>query len=350
MITEPVRWRTQSRRDWRSTVRAFLAGLVLGLFWYAPAYGQDSIEVEPFDPWILDSKISQGVFAIEAARLGELSTVPFVRIERGADVEVAGAENLGEFAPAFEVINAFERQASGTYDLTLLLGLIDHYGRLDTSTNRLLYDLEDLDQSALRATAEWLLRSQPRTETTASLAAEEQELLSEFQRANGLSVTGSLDHPSAMAMARHYSLVRVRALQSLSYYPDDPQHVIFILPYETAAKTPEKFSASFEHLPNIEQYAFNLDEFRELRENAGSYVFFVHFLEKVDPSRSIQIGLSSSATEMPKQLGTKRYALPGSWPVLTESFRIDETVARNLYLNIVLDGTVLARHKLSRAP
>ena len=313
-----------------------------------PASGGAKHQFKSFDPRILDPAISEGIIAAEMARLGGLSSLPFVRLDADAKVEIPKDSDLRGFAPAFEVIEDLEKSSGGRFDLTLLLGLIDEFGRVDASINRIIYDVKKPDPRTLRSIGDWLFRSQAPLGTGSPDALEDgaKELLTEFQRMSGLAESGVLDQRTANEIAKQYSLLLIHTLESFTFYPDDPQQVVFILPHELLSEIPMRLSGGFKDFENVEKRAFKIDEFRELKEIEGSYIAFVYFLDKVDPARSIQIGFTNSTTARPKRLTPKRNSRPGGWPVVTETFRVGKTASRDLYLNIVIDGKVSVSHRL----
>jgi len=316
-----------------------------------PATGQAKHEFESFDPRTLDPAISEGIFAAEMARLGGLSSLPFVRLDADATVELPKDSDLRAFAPAFEVIENLEKSAGGTFDLTLLLGLVDEFSRVDASINRIIYDVKKPDPTTLRSIGDWLYRSQAPLSTGSPGTSDDgaKALLSEFQRMSGLAESGVLDDRTAKEIAKQYSLLLIHTLESYTFYPDDPQHVVFILPYELLLEIPMQLSGGFKDFEDVERRAFNIDEFRGLKQIEGIYIAFVYFLDKVDPARSIQIGFTNSTTARPNRLTPKRYGRADEWPVVAETFQVAKTASRDLYLKVVIDGEVSASHRLSQA-
>ncbi len=316
-----------------------------------PAADQAKHQFRPFDPLTLDPAISEGIFAAQMARLGGLSSLPFVRLDADAKVELPKDSALRGFAPVFEVIEDLEKSSGGRFDLTLLLGLVDQFGRVDASINRIIYDVKKPDPRTLRSIGDWLFRSQAPLGIRSPDTLEDgtKEMLSKFQRMNGLAESGVLDHRTANEIAKKYSILLVHTLESFTFYPDEPQQVVFILPRELLSEIPMQLSGGFKDFENVEKRAFKIDEFRELKEIEGSYVAFVYFLDKVDPARSIQIGFTNSTTARPRRLTPNRYGRPDRWPVTTETFRVGKAASRDLYLNVVIDGKVSDSHRLWRA-
>ena len=298
---------------------------------------QPQAELKPIDPLTLDHSIHQAMTAVEMAKLGDLQSLAYVKVEPNSYIDMGEQTDLSNFFSNSQVIINCSVNQDGIINLDLFTEFIDGRGRRDLSVNRLEYRAEAPDKKEAAAIEAWLMKNR---RSFAKSSKDHKEELVKFQLEKGLKPDGIFGRRSANALSKEFSMIHIKRLESRTFYPEIPNHAVCIFPMETMIQNPAEFSDIFANLPKVAENSMSLESFNEQAKPGEKYVLVVLFFDRVDPTRAIQMGFSTTAKRRSEPLSSKQYAIPGKWPALIETFSIDkELTDSSVYLNIFMGDT-----------
>jgi hypothetical protein len=298
---------------------------------------QPQADLKPLDPITLDHSINQAMTAVEMAKRGDLKSLPYVKVESNSNIDMSKQTNLSSFILNSQVIINYSVNQDGIIKLDLFTEFIDGRGRRDLSVNLLEYRAETPDKKEAAAIKAWLMKNRGNFSKSSK---DHKEDLVEFQAEKGLKPDGIFGRRSANALSKEFTMIHIKKLESQIFYPEIPNHAACIFPLETMTQNPVEFSDIFTNLPKVAKYSMSLNAFQEQAKPGAKYVLVVLFFDRVDPTRAIQLGFSTTAKRRSEPMSSKQYAIPGKWPALIEPFAIDkEFNSSSLYLNIFMGDT-----------
>jgi len=284
----------------------------------------------------LDTTMTQAMVAVFMSQMGELKSLPYVKVDSKAIVNIDKQIDSSVFAPGFIMIKDYVENADGTITLDLLTGFFDRIGRRDMTINHIAYRTEKPDKKEAVAIEKWILRNEG---GMFKKNKEHKKMLADFQREKGLKPDGIFGKRSARKLAKDFSMIHIQKLESITFYPGTPNHFVSIVPFKTVAQNPRKFSRGFDSLPDVGKHGITADQFKELAKPGERFVLFVYFTDRPNPVAPIKVGFSKSGQRWSKKMSPKYFAVPGTWPVIAETFCIDESLdTSDLYVNIFIKG------------
>ncbi len=295
--------------------------------------GEESqAELKPFEPMALDHSLSQAMTAVEMSKLGDLKSLPYVKID--SNIDMGEQTDLSNFFLNSQLIINYSVNQDGIIKLDLFTEFIDGLARRDLSINRIEYRVEKPDKKEAAAIEAWLMDNHG---SFVESSINHKEELAKFQAEKGLKPDGMFGKKSAKALSTEFAMIHIKRLESRIFYPETPNHAACIFPLETMIQNPAEFSDIYANLPKLSRYSMSVNEFYKQAKPGEKYVLVVLFFDRVDPSRAIQLGFSTTAKRRSEPMTSKQYAIFGKWPALIEPFTIDEELTdSSLYLNIFM--------------
>ena len=281
-----------------------------------------------------ESQLAIALF--DLAKTGHLESVPFVKVSPEG-VNLKNNTDYRQFNQRDIVILDFTKTPDGAYSQSMVVESLDRFGRVDLSDDRIVYEVTYPDEREAAEYEELIIKySEAIKGMDEALRNEIEKAVVDYQKASGLKADGIIGKRTAVSLSRKTPISHVQELSSEVFYPPEPRHRFFILPFETVAKDLNNFNKGFESLVAVEKNAIPLDKFKEVAKPQKKFVLFVFFFDRVDPTSAIQVGFSDTAKRRSEPLGQKRYAVPGEWPVLIEPFSIDKELPSGsaLYVNL----------------
>jgi hypothetical protein len=296
-----------------------------------PKYHQERMTV-------LSTDILLAIDTLDAAREGTLDSFPFARIASDSTVTVADTEPSGTCSMRNMGIVKYEENSDATQTLVTVTETRDNLGRMDLRSNRLVYAVREPDNREAQAIARHIKKTLKYTKGMRKEVKEaNQRAIKEFQKKHGLKPDGIIGNRSAKMYSREAKVLDVKELSSSVIYPVEPRSTLFILSYDTVASAPGQFNQGYASLDAVKEHALSPDEFKKLAVPESRFVLFLYFLDRVSPDKAVRMCLSESEKRWTKCLTPKKYALPGTWPVITEILSIDEAMeTTRLYINVFI--------------
>lgn len=284
----------------------------------------------------LDTKMTQAVVAVFMSQMGKLKSLPYVKVDPKALVNIDKQIDSSVFAPGFIMIKDYVENADGIIALDLLTGYFDRIGRRDMRITHMVYRTGNPDKKEATAIEKWILRNNGGMFTNNK---EHKKMLAELQREKGLKPDGVFGKGSARKLSKEFSMMHIQKIESMTFYPETPNHLIYLVPFKTVTQNPGKFSHGFDSLPDVAKHGITTDKFKELAKPVEKFVLFVYFTDRIKPVAPIQVGFSKSGQGWSKKMSPKYYAVPGTWPVIAQTFSIDESLdTSEVYVNIFMKG------------
>jgi hypothetical protein len=189
----------------------------------------------------LDPTLTQAVATVFAAQMGMLESLPYVKVDSTSTITMENKTiDTGSLAPGFVMIKDYVENGDGTITLSLLTGYFDRYGRRDMNAAYLVFRSSKPNRAEAAAIKKWIIKNES---GMFKKDKEYKKILTGFQRQQGLTPDGVFGDVSARALTQGLSMIHIKVLESMIYYPEKPGSGIYIVPYETVSKNPEKYSA-----------------------------------------------------------------------------------------------------------
>ncbi len=307
-------------------------------------------EYETVDMLDTQPSINQAVLAAEVAKTGDLKTLPFVNVDDNSKIVVDKMSHFEDNGANSLLIKTYNMSPEGIATLDYYNDSQDIYGRIDRRIIKVVYEEQKPNASQADSIKSWLLKQKKALFLKTDDAF--QKDLVNFQKANGLKPDGKFGPKTAKALVQDIPMINVQSLENHIVYPEIPNHVLFLLPYDLAKKEKERFKR-FGSWLDAGRLGISKEEFKKASTNGDKFVLFIYFFDRVNPDFGISIGLSTR----PKQRGVVSdsepyHTKPGDWPFITKVFSLDsQTLPDKLYVNIFLEKSVVSRpcigsHKL----
>jgi len=289
------------------------------------------VVVEPSDFETLPPELVQAFVAAEAAKTRSLKSLPYALVDANSKLEVDEIPKRTMFRPVSLLLTDYKQGSHLSY----LSEAADRYGRIDRRMGSIDYELIEPNAGRAQAIKSWLMqqgKAVPEKEQ-----ADSQRNLSEFQQEQGLNPNGQLDSRTATALGKNLSVLKVKKLQNQIFYPETPNHMSFVLPYEVFKKNKNKLSLDFKSLEAVSALGLTPEQFKDRVKPGQEYVVFVFFFDRVDPEVGISLGFTvEDAHFSVTGASESRYAKQGTWPVIAERFVIDDNLAESLYMHVFM--------------
>ena len=158
--------------------------------------------------------------------------------------------------------------------------------------------------------------------------------VADFQRSHNLSADGAMGMHTARTMAREESVLDVREMTNRIVLPDTPRTLLYAVPYEVVSRNPATFNKGFESLDAVRKHALTQETFQKIDRPGQKFTVFLYFLDRIDSEKDIRIALASSEYRWSEIITPSAYP-PAEWPILIESFQIDESMGTApLFVNV----------------
>ncbi len=291
------------------------------------------------------------VTAFEMEKAGLLEAFPYVRINPQAK-DLKNPADYSSFRTQNVVVLGFNENQDGSFSQDMLCESMDRLGRIDVSSNRIVFALRQPDKAEEARLAKGMLDAAKIVQTCdAQARGDFKEAVREYQKANGLAADGSMGKNTARSFSQTTSIIDVKEMKSRIVYPDKPRSMVYVLPYDVIAAAPAEFNKGYESFDAVKREALSPEDFKKLAVPGKKFVVFVYFLDRVSPGNAIRVCVSESEMMYTDEPGPSRYAEPGAWPVISEILSVDDTMEpEKLFINVFIKGkfmySCIASHQI----
>ena len=302
-------------------------------------FAEKIISVDPAD---LKPAGKLAIVTADNIKSGRLESVPYVKINpEGLNLE--NNTDYKKFRQRSIVILKFNEDPDGTCSQSMVSESSDKFGRIDMSYDRIVYKLRPpTRQEANASKASYLEFSRAMKGMDKESRDNHKKAITAYQKSKGLTADGILGPKTVESILMEVPIMEVQQMSTRIIYPKRPRHDFYVLPFDTVAQDPNRFNKGFESLEAVKKYALSIDQFKEVAEPEKKFVLFVYFMDRCDPAAAMQVGFSNTAKRPTQPMSPKRYAVPGKWPVMIESFEIDKNLKNYLlYANLFTSGKPL---------
>lgn len=279
-----------------------------------------------FDPQTLEPSVTQTMYAVEMAKSKKLSALPYVSVSKSAEIDVFEYPEESAFLPRTQIITGYSSSPDGVVTLEFFSESDDQLGRRDITVNKVIYSTRKPDNKELEAIRQWTLETGKEFFKKSDDARKD---LAQFQKENGLVSDGMFGKNSALAISKEITMVEIHKIESSIFHPEIPSYLMFILPYDVVSKNIEKFEGGFASLLETGKHGLTVEQFAASAKVGDKFVIFVYFFDHIDPKTAIKIGFSASDQPWASVTSEASYAIPGTWPVIAETFCVDDTLETN---------------------
>lgn len=244
------------------------------------------------NPYTKDPTALVAITAIAAAKRGTLESYRFARTAPNAVIEVDTQSDLSTFFLTAAVVTDYFENEDGSILMGVVTEFIDLLGRRDLAASQIVYTVR-----------------KPRSKN---------------------------DPPR----------ITISELNSFTIYPQNPAHLVYLVPARIVRSNPERFAKGFDSLAAVVKNAIPSKKLR-LRGDGEQFVLFIYFFDKVNPQYSIQLNFSGHRGKITQYTTPRRYARPGMWPVIVESLKIN-TIQRSsfFFTNVRVNQRCIASYNL----
>jgi len=302
-------------------------------------FAEKIISVDPAD---LKPAGKLAIVTADNIKSGHLESDPYVKVNpEGLNLE--NKTDYKKFRQRSVVILEFNEDPDGTCSQSMVSESLDKFGRIDMSYDRIVYKLRPPTRQEVNASkASYLEFSRAMKGMDKESRDNHKKAIAAYQKSKGLTADGILGPKTVESILMEVPIIDVQQMSSRIVYPKRPRHDFYVLPFDTAAQDPNRFNKGFESLDAVKKHALSIDKFKELAEPEKKFVLFIYFVDRCDPDAAMQVGFSTTAKRPVQPMSSKRYAVPGKWPVLIESFVIDKKLENyRLYANLFTSGKPL---------
>ena len=296
----------------------------------------------------LEPELQVGVELAQMVKHNLVPVEPYINLNP-SDLDLEHPATLDLFSLQNMVILEVAASPDNIFAHRMLTESRDTIGRFDIRDDRIAYlvrDPEPEEAAMMKEDILTVLSKKNRSKIPLKHKKDFRNIVRAFQDANGLKPDGLFGKNTATAMASQMSVVDIKAVTSKIVYPKQPRTRIFLVPQALLNSEPEKFYRGFASLEAVQMNALGPEGFANLAKKGQSFGAFVFFLDRVDPHRPITIGLSEYKKRSDGPMGEKWHSVPGKWPVVVETFRVNQfpkTTLANLYLNVFIHDDKKAR-------
>ena len=287
------------------------------------------------------------ISAFEMEKRNTLDSFPYARISSEGR-KLGNTTDYTEFITRNVMIIDFSEQPDGMYAQHMLSESVDHLGRMDLSDERIVYRLREPNEQEVSALAESMLETSTALDKMDETSrAHFKKALVEYQHINGLSPDGILGRQTAESLCQKAPILEVREMASQIVYPEIPRNAVYVVPYEAVEQSPAMFNKGFQSLDAVKKHAMTPEQFNKLDRTKQRFVVFVYFLDRVDPTLPLRLGLADTEKRWSERMSPTLYAAPGEWPVIIQTFCIDESIGSSrLYANLFVKYKCIGSHRI----
>lgn len=284
--------------------------------------------------------INQAILITRASQAGDFRSLPFVNINANTKIKIDKKSQIDVYSERPLSILQYNIDPAGIASLVLLSESTGMYGEIDRRLEKIVYKTSKPDAVQVKNIKTWILEQNRISKTKASDSTK--NILMDFQKEKGLNPDGQLDEMTANALAQDFSMININSLESSMFYPETPNHMVFLLPYETFKNESSKLSKGFKSWAEISKLGITKEKFKKTAKKGQQYILFVYFFDRVDPAYGINVAFATNKNARSgTDAGKPFQAKPGVWPIVTKVFTIDK-VPDKLYVNIFLQKSVLS--------
>jgi len=296
--------------------------------------GNVSVAYQKGDLDTLPDVSRSAISAFEMGKMGMLESSPYVAIDPQG-IKLENMTDYSTFMRANTIIMDFDILPDGAYVQDMLSESVDRYGRVDISHERIVYSLREPTASEADAIAiSMLATSKTFNHMDSHSRRQFNKAVAGFQRAQGLSADGIMGRNTAKSAARQTQMLDVKEMTSRIVLHERPRTRLYAVPSEVVKKDPDTFNRGFESMDAVKKHALTPETFQKINQPGQQFTVFVYFLDRVDPAKAVRVCLASSEHRWSEVITPIVYA-PEEWPVLVESFRIDEKMGESpLFANV----------------
>jgi len=301
-------------------------------------------EIDPAD---LSPVSKLAISAFEMEKINVLDSFPYAKISREGR-KLGNTTDYTEFMLRNVMIIDFSEQPEGMYAQQMLSESVDRLGRIDLSNERIVYRVREPNEQEVSDLAQSILEASAALENMDETSRSHfKKALVEYQHLNGLSPDGILGRQTAESLCKKAPILEVREMASQIVYPEIPRNAVYIVPYEAVEQSPAMFNKGFQSLDAVKEHAMTPEQFNKLDRTKQHFVVFVYFLDRVDPTLPIRLGLADTEKRWSERMSPKLYAAPGEWPVIIQTFCIDESLeSSRLYANLFIKYECIGSHRI----
>ena len=314
--------------------------------------GEEKHDFKSYDLTTIDTIQSQAVVAAFMAQLGMLKALPFVKVDADASIELEKQLDPAAFVPGFVMVQSYTENPDGSKTVNVLVSFVDRFGRRDMNDCYMTFTTTAPSDREIAAIQQWVIKNK-------SALSESQgngkDMLIQYQKQKGLTPDGLFGRGSAQKIAKDFSIIHIQKLESQTYYPEVPAHLVYLFPFDAVKKNPQKFTRGVDALPAVVKESIPGEKFSTLATSGQKFVLVTYFLDHVDPTTALRIGLASSAQRWSGTMSPIYYAEPGTWPVIAETLCVDDTLdTAGVYANIFMKNgftyKCIASHEIKPTP
>ncbi len=302
---------------------------------------------EPINPKNLNPTSQMAIALFDMEKEGVSPSIPFVKVRPDGRM-LENNTNYEEFKQRNIIIIDFKEGQDGVYSQRTVSESVDDIGRVDLSDNGIAFRVSDPGekeakriQEAVSEGSKFFKKMPPK------LRKDFNKALAEYQRAMGLVPDGIMGKKTSEVIARSIPVFEIQDITSRIFYPPEPRNSLYVVPVEVVDRNPGKFCRGFDSIQEVKRNAVTVEGFAELDKPGQKFVLFVYFFDRITPGDAIKIALSPSERQWSRYMTPKMYADPKAWPVLMETFTIDEGLGGSrLYASVFKDTTCIGSYRL----
>ena len=302
---------------------------------------------EPINPKNLNPTSQMAIALFDMEKEGVSSSIPFVKVRPDGRM-LENNTNYEEFKQRNIIIIDFKEGQDGVYSQRTISESVDDIGRVDLSDNDIVFKVNDPGEKEAKRIQEAVSEgSRILKKMPPKLRKDFNKALVEYQRAMGLVPDGIMGKKTYEVIARSIPVFEIREITSRIFYPPEPRNSLYVVPVEVVDRNPGKFCRGFDSIQEVKRNAVTVEGFAELDKPGQKFVLFVYFFDRITPGDAIKIALSPSARQWSRYMTPKMYADPKAWPVLMETFTLDEGLGGSrLYASVFKDTTCIGSYRL----
>ena len=292
-----------------------------------------------FDPQDLDPSITQAMFAVEMAKSKNLAALPYIAVSKSAEIDVFEYPEESAFLPRTQIITGYSNTPDGVITLEFFSESDDQLGRRDITVNKVIYSTREPNKKELEGIRQWTLET---GKEIFEKSADARKDLAGLQKEKGLVSDGIFGKNSALMISKEIPMVEIQKIESSIFHPETPLYLMFVLPYDVVSKNVDEFNGGFASLLETGKRGLTVEQFAASAKTGDKFVVFVYFLDRIDPKTALKIGFSGSDQPWSSVQSEASYATPGTWPVISETFSVDDTLETNgLAVNILMKNSFI---------
>ena len=299
------------------------------------------------DPADLNPVSRLAINTFELEKLNLLESFPYATVSRQSR-KLDNRTDYTKFIQRTVMIIDFSEEPDGVYTQHMLSESADRFGRIDLSNERIIYQVREPNEKEVAALKESMLNvSGALKKMDKPSQAHFQKALAAYQSTNGLEPDGIMGGKTAESLCQKVPILDIKEMASQVVYPKIPRNSLYVVPYDAVEQNPAIFNKGFQSLEAVKKHAMTPQEFNKFDRTKKRFVVFVYFLDRVDPTIPIRLGLADAEQRWSKRMSPKLYAAPGEWPVIIQTFCIEESVGSSrLYANLFMKYRCIGSHRI----